>query len=156
MKVSFRFVSILLLSNTAEIAVGAMTILSGVMQFAICRCKGLPKARSRSATIISARNGERVGRTFRLLLRKQPRVFFRPVGAGTAVSGRVRGLFTNDAALLAFTAKALRVYCGALCLFGAQGACQMTLYRPEACDLFDRVAILRKFVTHPAHLSIRA
>ena len=56
------------------------------------------------------------------------------------------GLFTNDAALLAFTAKALRVYCGALCLFGAQIACQMTFVSTGNAVCSIIVAILRKFV----------
>ena len=49
------------------------------------------------------------------------------------------GLFTNDAELIRFTAKALRVYCGALFIFGVQIACQMTV-----CSII--VAILRKFM----------
>ena len=60
--------------------------------------------------------------------------------------GAFAGLFTNDAALLAFTAKALRVYCGALCLFGAQIACQMTFVSTGNAVCSIIVAILRKFV----------
>lgn len=35
-------------------------------------------------------------------------------------------LFTTDAELIAFTAKALRIYCRVLFVFGIQIACQMT------------------------------
>ena len=56
------------------------------------------------------------------------------------------GMFTNDAALLGFTARALRIYCGALFLFGIQIACQMTFVSigNALCSII--VAVLRKFV----------
>lgn len=56
------------------------------------------------------------------------------------------GLFSSDAELIAFTAKALRVYCGALFLFGIQIACQITFVSigNAPCSIF--VAVLRKFI----------
>ena len=56
------------------------------------------------------------------------------------------GIFTPDAELLAFTAKALRIYCGALFIFGIQIACQMTFVSIGNAPCSIIVAILRKFV----------
>ena len=55
-------------------------------------------------------------------------------------------MFTSDGALLDFTAHALRLYCGAMLLFGVQVACQMTFVSigNAVCSII--VAVLRKFV----------
>lgn len=55
-------------------------------------------------------------------------------------------MFSPDAALVAFTARALRIYCGALFLFGIQIACQITFVSigNAPCSIF--VAVLRKFI----------
>ena len=55
-------------------------------------------------------------------------------------------LFTTDAALIAFAARMLRIYCGALFLCGVQIACQMTFISlgNAVCSII--VAVLRKFV----------
>ena len=49
-------------------------------------------------------------------------------------------------ALVAFTVPALRIYCGALFLFGIQIACQMTFVSIGAAGCSIIVAVLRKFV----------
>ena len=56
------------------------------------------------------------------------------------------GIFTPDAQLLEFTAKALRIYCGALFIFGIQIACQMTFVSTGNAPCSIIVAIVRKFV----------
>ena len=55
-------------------------------------------------------------------------------------------LFTTDAALVDFTAKALRIYCRVLFVFGIQIACQMTFVSIGNAPCSIIVAILRKFV----------
>ena len=55
-------------------------------------------------------------------------------------------MFTDNAALLDFTANALRVYCGVLCIFGLQTACQMTFLALGRAKESILVAIVRKFV----------
>ena len=55
-------------------------------------------------------------------------------------------LFTPNAELIDFTVTALRVYCGALFLFGIQIACQMTFVSIGAAGCSIIVAVLRKFV----------
>ena len=56
------------------------------------------------------------------------------------------GMFTSDATLLAFTAKALRIYLACLFMFGIQIACQMTFVSIGNAPCSIIVAILRKFV----------
>ena len=56
------------------------------------------------------------------------------------------GIFTPDTALIAFTATALRIYCGVMCIFGIQIACQMTFVSIGNAPCSIVVAIVRKFV----------
>ena len=136
-----------LLQYGGDLAVGAMTILSSVMQFAMLPLQGIAQgAQPISSYNFGAGNRERVSRTFRLLLRSSLVYSFGLWALVQLFPGAFAGLFTNDAALLAFTAKALRVYCGALCLFGAQIACQMTFVSTGNAVCSIIVAILRKFV----------
>ena len=55
-------------------------------------------------------------------------------------------IFTSDAELVAFTAKALRIYCAVLFIFGIQIACQMTFVSIGNAVCSISVAVLRKFV----------
>ena len=56
------------------------------------------------------------------------------------------GIFTPDTALIEFTATALRIYCGVMCIFGIQIACQMTFVSIGNAPCSIIVAIVRKFV----------
>ena len=56
------------------------------------------------------------------------------------------GIFTPDTALIEFTATALRIYCGAMFLFGIQIACQMTFVSIGNAPCSIVVAVVRKFV----------
>ena len=60
--------------------------------------------------------------------------------------GLFASIFTSDAALIAFTGPALRIYCGGLLLMGAQIACQMTFISLGKAKESIIVAIMRKFV----------
>ena len=55
-------------------------------------------------------------------------------------------MFTNDAALLDFTATALRIYMACMVLFGIQIACQMTFTSLGNAKASILVAVMRKFV----------
>ena len=130
-----------------DIAVGAMTILSSVMQFALLPLQGISQgAQPILSYNFGAKNVERVKKTYRVLLvvclsysaliwafvMGFPRVF--------------AGIFTPDEALLAFTSRALRIYCAVLLLFGVQLACQMTFVSigNAVCSII--VAVTRKFI----------
>lgn len=111
-----------------DIAVGAMTILTSVMQFAMLPLQGLGQG---AQPIISynygAGSARRVKDAFKLLLK---------ISLGYALflwamvmilpGGFVR-MFTSDLKLIAFTKTALRVYLAALFMMGIQMACQMTI-----------------------------
>ena len=136
-----------LLRYGGDIAVGAMTILTSVMQFAMLPLQGVGQG---SQPIISynygAKNVDRVKSAFKLLLKVSltysvflwlcvmifPQVF--------------AGMFTSDATLLAFTAKALRIYLACLFMFGIQIACQMTFTSLGKAVNSIVVAVVRKFL----------
>ena len=56
------------------------------------------------------------------------------------------GIFSSDPELVSFTAGALRIYCGAMFLFGIQLACQMTFVAIGYAVCSIIVAVVRKFV----------
>ena len=55
-------------------------------------------------------------------------------------------MFTADAELLTFAAQALRIYCGAMFIFGIQIACQMTFVSIGYAVCSIIVAVMRKFI----------
>lgn len=136
-----------LLEYGGDIAVGAMTILTSVMQLALLPLQGISQG---AQPVISynygAGSADRVKQTFRLLLKVClsyatvlwllvmlfPRVF--------------AGIFTPNAELLAFSARALRLYCAAMFMMGIQLACQMTFVSTGNAVCSIIVAVVRKFV----------
>ena len=136
-----------LLRYGGDVAVGAMTILSSVMQFAMLPLQGIAQgAQPISSYNYGARNADRVRQTFRLLLRVCL-VYSMVLWAGIMLFPRgFAGIFTSDAELLDFTARALRIYCAMLFLFGIQIACQMTFVSIGNAPCSILVAVLRKFV----------
>ena len=136
-----------LLRYGGDVAVGAMTILSSVMQFAMLPLQGIAQgAQPISSYNYGARNADRVRQTFRLLLRVCL-VYSMVLWAVIMLFPRgFAGIFTPDAELLDFTARALRIYCAMLFLFGIQIACQMTFVSIGNAPCSILVAVLRKFV----------
>ena len=130
-----------------DIAVGAMTILSSVMQFALLPLQGISQgAQPILSYNFGAKNVERVKKTYRVLLVV---CLSYSVLIWAFVMGFPRvfaGIFTPDEALLAFTSRALRIYCAVLLLFGVQLACQMTFVSigNAVCSII--VAVTRKFI----------
>ena len=130
-----------------DVAVGAMTILTSVMQFAMLPLQGLGQG---AQPIISYNYGAgdagRVRGAFRLLLK---------VSLGYAtflwllvmlLPGGFAAMFTSDAALLDYTRTALRIYMAAMFLMGIQMACQMTFNALGKATESIIVAVMRKFV----------
>lgn len=130
-----------------DIAVGAMTILTSVMQFAMLPLQGLAQG---AQPIISynygAKNKERVRGIFRLLLRCSLIYSFTIWAAVMLFPSAFASIFTQDADLISFTAPALRIYCAVLCIFGIQIASQMTFVSLGKALSSMAVAIMRKFV----------
>ena len=136
-----------LLKYGGDVAVGAMTILTSVMQFAMMPLQGLGQgAQPISSYNFGAKNVGRVKSTFRWLLAVSL-TYSCTLWALIMLFPRMfAGIFTPDPALLDFAAKALRIYCGAMGLFGIQIACQMTFVSLGKAGSSAIVAIMRKFV----------
>ena len=136
-----------LLRYGGDVAVGAMTILTSVMQFAMMPLQGLAQG---AQPIISynygARNAGRVKHTFRLLLISSLTYSIVLWGCIMLFPRLFAGIFTPDPVLLDFTAKALRIYCAVLAIFGIQIACQMTFVSLGKAGCSIIVAVMRKFV----------
>lgn len=136
-----------LLKYGGDVAVGAMTILTSVMQFAMLPLQGLGQG---AQPIISynygARNRERVKDAFKLLL-KVSLCYAAVLWAAVQIFPQgFAGLFTSDPQLLAFTKNALRIYLACLVLFGIQIACQMTFNSLGNAKASIIVAVMRKFI----------
>lgn len=136
-----------LLRYGGDIAVGAMTILTSVMQFAMLPMQGLGQG---AQPIISynfgAGNVDRVKKAYKLLLKTSVIyscvlwLFVMLFPQGFAA------LFTSDASLLSYTQTALRIYMGSMFLFGIQMACQMTFISLGNAKASILVAVMRKFI----------
>lgn len=136
-----------LLEYGGDIAVGAMTILTSVMQFAMLPLQGIAQgAQPITSYNYGAKNVDRVKKTFKTLLLTcltysvclwvvvmiAPQIFVK--------------IFTPDVALAEFTAPALRIYFGGMGIFGIQIACQMTFTALGKAVNSIVVAVVRKFV----------
>jgi len=136
-----------LLKYGEDIAVGAMTILTSVMQFAMLPMQGIAQgAQPISSYNFGAKNADRVKKTFKLLLTTCLIYSFTVWAAIMLFPNVFASIFTPDGELVAFTAKALRIYCGVLCVFGIQIACQMTFVSTGNAPCSIIVAVVRKFV----------
>lgn len=136
-----------LLKYGGDIAVGAMTILTSVMQFAMLPMQGIAQgAQPISSYNYGAKNAGRVKKTFKLLLTTCLIYSFAIWAIIMVFPATFAGIFTSDAALIEFTAKALRIYCAVLCIFGIQIACQMTFVSTGNAPCSIIVAIVRKFI----------
>lgn len=136
-----------LLRYGGDIAVGAMTILTSVMQFAMLPLQGIAQgSQPVSSYNYGARNADRVKKTFRLLLITCLTYSILLWAAVELIPRAFVSIFTSDAALIDFTAPMLRIYLGGLFLFGIQIACQMTFTSLGKAVNSIVVAVVRKFV----------
>lgn len=136
-----------LLRYGGDIAVGAMTIMVSVMQFAMLPLQGIAQgAQPITSYNYGAKNANRVKRTFRLLLITCMTYSVTLWAAVMLFPEVFVSIFTPDKALMDFTAPMLRVYLGGLCLFGIQIACQMTFTSLGKAASSIIVAVVRKFV----------
>jgi putative MATE family efflux protein len=136
-----------LLEYGGDVAVGAMTILSSVMQFAMLPPQGIAQG---AQPILSynygAKNADRVKKTFRILL-VACLVYSLALWTCVMLFPRVfAAMFTTDEALLNFTERVIRIYFGGMFLFGIQVACQMTFVSLGNAPSSVLVAVVRKFV----------
>ncbi len=134
-----------LLRYGGDIAVGAMTILSSVMNFALMPLQGFTQG---SQPIISfnygAGNKSRVGSCYKLLLI----VCFSYSTAiwllAMAAPQLFAMIFTSDPALIEATIHSLRIYMAVIFMFGLQIACQQTFVSMGNAKTSLFLAMLRK------------
>ena len=136
-----------LLGYGGDIAVGAMTILTSVMQFAMLPLQGIAQgAQPISSYNYGAKNPDRVKKTFKLLLISSL-VYSVVLWLCVMLFPRAfAAMFTTEVALLDFTEKVIRIYFGGMFLFGIQIACQMTFVSLGNAPASVIVAVVRKFV----------
>lgn len=136
-----------LLCYGGDIAVGAMTILSSVMQFAMLPLQGVAQgAQPITSYNFGAGNSARVRESFRLLL-TVCLVYSVALWGLVMLFPRIFvGMFASDTQLIDFASRALRIYCGAMFIFGIQISCQMTFVSIGYALCSIIVAVMRKFV----------
>ena len=136
-----------LLKYGGDIAVGAMTILTSVMQFSMLPLTGLTQG---GQPIISynfgAKNADRVKKTFKLLL-ISCLTYSTILWAAAMISPQLFVLiFNNDPELVDFASHALRIYMAVSCIFGIQIACQQTFIALGNAKASLFLALLRKVI----------
>ena len=136
-----------LLKYGDDMAVGAMTILSSVMQFSLLPAQGLGQG---AQPVISynfgARNAGRVRKTFQFLVcctTGYTLVIWALVMLFPQLFARI---FVPDPEMIAFTSWAMRIYCAGMGLFGAQIACQQAFTSIGNAKASITVAVMRKFI----------
>ena len=136
-----------LLKHGGDMAVGAMTICTSIMLFVMLPLQGMGQgAQPISSYNYGANCPERVRATFRLLL-KLCVAYAAVLWAAMIIFPKAfAGIFADDAALLDYAVRAIRVYCGALLLMGVQMACQLTFVSIGNAPCSIIVAVVRKFV----------
>lgn len=136
-----------LLKYGGDMAVGAMTILSSVMQFAMLPLQGLTQG---GQPIISynygAQNIERVKKGFKLLLISCLCYSTLMWAAAQLIPNLLVMIFTNDPELMELAVWALRIYMAGVLLMGAQVACQQTFIAFGNAKVSTFLAIFRKII----------
>lgn len=136
-----------LLKYGGDVAVGAMTILSSVMQMSMLPIQGLTQgAQPIIGFNYGAKKMDRVKKTFRLL--------FVSCVAFTAVIWLMCMIlpqafiliFTDQAELIAFTKWAIRIYMAVSVIFGVQISCQQTFIALGNAKTSVFLALLRKVI----------
>lgn len=136
-----------LLKYGGDMAVGAMTILSSVMQFSMLPLQGLTQG---SQPIVSynfgAGNPDRVKRAFFLLLRACVLYSAAIWAVAMFAPGVFAAVFTSDPELTRTTIWAIRIYMAVSCIFGIQIACQQTFIALGKAKESIFLALLRKVI----------
>lgn len=136
-----------LLKYGGDVAVGAMTILSSVMQFAMLPVQGLTQG---AQPIVSynygAGNPERMKRAFMLLLKSCLVCTAALWTLSMVCPGLFVRIFTDDPELTATASWALRIYMAGIGIFGAQVACQQTFIALGNSRTSSFLAMLRKII----------
>ena len=130
-----------------DTAVGAMTILSSVMQFSMLPLMGLSQG---AQPIISfnfgARSAARVKKAFQLLLIVSVAYSAALWAAAMLAPQALVSIFTHDPVLSQAAVYAMRIYMGVSVVFGVQIACQQTFIAIGNAKTSLFLAVLRKII----------
>ena len=136
-----------LLKYGGDLAVGAMTVLTSIMQLAMMPLQGLTQG---AQPIVSynygARNPQRVREAFRCLLMACVTYSLTMWTLAQLMPQVFAGIFTPDPELQAYAAWALRIYMAATGIFGVQIACQQTFSALGNAKASLFLAVLRKII----------
>ncbi|MDO5390854.1 MAG: MATE family efflux transporter [Eubacteriales bacterium] len=136
-----------LLKYGGDVAVGAMTILTSVMQFSSLPAQGLGQgAQPITSYNYGAKNGDRVKKTVKLLIACTLGYTMVVWSLVMLIPQMFARIFVPNPELIEFTSWALRIYCAGLGIFGAQIACQMTFTSLGNATASIMVAVMRKFI----------
>ena len=136
-----------LLKYGGDLAVGAMTIMSSVMQIILLPLTGLTQG---AQPIISYNFGanqlDRVKKTFKLLLICCLTYTVSMWAAIMITPETFVRIFNNKPELMEITSWSMRIYFAGILVFGAQIACQQTFLALGQAKISTVLALLRKIV----------
>ena len=136
-----------LLRYGGDLAVGAQTILTSVMQFSLMPLQGFTQG---AQPIVSynfgAGNKERVRDAVKVLLIVCVSYSTAMWALAMLVPQVFASMFTTDPELIRLVVHALRIYMGATCLFGLQIGCQQTFVAIGNAKMSLFLALLRKVI----------
>lgn len=130
-----------------DVAVGAMTILTSVMQAGMMPLQGVTQGMQPIVSYnYGAGNFERVRKAFLLTLASCLCYSTLLWAVAMLFPGKLAAIFSSNQEMIAYTTWSMRVYVAAQCIFGAQIACQQTFVAlgKAAQSLF--LAVLRKII----------
>ena len=130
-----------------DMAVASMSILSSVMQFVMLLLPGLVQgAQPLLSYNLGAKNISRVKKTFRLLLICCVSGSFLIWLICMTLPDKVASVFTDDAALITYTNKSMRVYLAMLFIYGIQVACQYSFVALDQAPKAIFLTVWRKII----------
>lgn len=137
----------MLMNYGGDLAVGAMTIMSSIMQIILLPVVGLSQG---AQPIISynygAKNLDRVKTAFKLLFIISISYTFIMWSLLMTVPQMFVSIFNNDPALVEIASWSIKIYFAGIFLFGAQIACQQTFLALGRAKISLILALLRKVV----------
>ena len=130
-----------------DLAVGAMTIMSSIMQIILLPATGVTQG---AQPIISynfgAKNIDRVKKTFKYTVIATLSYTSLMCSILMIAPEMVVKIFNNDPTLLGITSWAIRIYFAGIFMFGIQSACQSTLLALGQAKISLFLALLRKII----------
>ena len=130
-----------------DIAVGAMTILTSVMQVSMMPLHGVTQGMQPIVSFnFGAKNMDRVRKAFLLTLASCLAYSMFMWAVAMFFPRVLASVFTNDEAVIEYAAWAMRIYLASIGIFGAQIACQQTFVSLGKAVHSLFLAVLRKII----------